>query len=299
MKYQAKLICAAITTMFLTTGIAQEMTRDDNEEIKIAAMEALLAAPADRALPLANKVLAGNNSIELKKRALFVLSQIDEPGAQATLLEFASNENRELRLEAIQMIGISDNEDSLASLGGLYERAGTDTRGAILEALMIADQKQAVYDIATKAEGQDLAHAIQMLAVMDADEELRLLAGSQGPSESLIEAYAISEDLESLEKIALESSDPALKEQAIEAIGIIGGGKANSTLVQIFRENESPEIREAALNGLMISGHDAGVLGLYQSTDDPAMKRRLLEYLVLMDSDEVWNIIDPVLNGDG
>jgi len=47
----------------------------------------------------------------------------------------------------------------------------------------------------------------------------------------------------------------------------------------------------------MISGHDAGVLELFRVSDDPTEKKELLEYLVMMDSDEVWQLVDAALDG--
>jgi hypothetical protein len=48
---------------------------------------------------------------------------------------------------------------------------------------------------------------------------------------------------------------------------------------------------------MLISGHDEGALELYRTTDDPAIKKKLLEMLVIMGSDEVWSIIDSALDG--
>ncbi|MDH3433528.1 MAG: HEAT repeat domain-containing protein, partial [Gammaproteobacteria bacterium] len=86
---------------------------DESEALKIAALEALVAAPPERALPLATKVLNSNNSNEVKSRALFVLSQIDLPEAQAQLLNIARTGDAGLRAEAIRMVGIGGDADSL------------------------------------------------------------------------------------------------------------------------------------------------------------------------------------------
>jgi len=51
------------------------------------------------------------------------------------------------------------------------------------------------------------------------------------------------------------------------------------------------------LHGMLISGHDQGVLELYRSSNDPAEKRELLNFLVMMGSDDVWDIIDSALEG--
>jgi len=133
--------------------------------------------------------------------------------------------------------------------------------------------------------------------VMGAKEQLRMLRESTGSSEALIEAYAISGDADSLRAIALDGSDPEVQAEAIEALGIVGGGEVNATLVEIYRTSDSEDIREAALEGMLISGYDEGVLELYRSSQDPVEKRELLEYLIVMGSDDVWDIIDSALDG--
>jgi len=102
MKTLAILFLIALTLLFAAPGNAQT---DDNEELKLAAVEALIMAPHDKALPLVSKVLAGNHSDEVKEAALFILSQIDAPEAQATLLKFANEESGELQLEACAVSG--------------------------------------------------------------------------------------------------------------------------------------------------------------------------------------------------
>ena len=298
MKTLVKLTFVAAMLLFATASAAQDGALDDAEQLKIAAMEALMAAPPERALPLVNKVLSGKHSNELKERALFILSQIDDDAAQATLLEFARESNGELQGEAIRMVGIGGNSESLGSLKSIYDSGGPEAREAVLEAFLIAGDKQAVFDIAVNAEGDDFEEAVDMLGAMGARDELRELLSQTGPSEPVINAYAISGDIDELRRMALDGSNPDTQAQAIEAMGIVGGDEVNATLVQIYRESPSDEVREAALNGMLISGNDAGVLELYRSTEDAATKKQLLEYLVIMDSDEIWDIINSALDGD-
>jgi len=298
MKTLVKFVFVTAALFIATASAAQDSGRDDAEELKIAALEALISAPPERALPLVNKVLAGDHSNEIKERALFILSQIDDEGAQATLLKFATESNGELQSEAIRMIGIGGNSDSLNNLKSIYESGGPEARAAVLEAFLIAGDKQAVFDIAVDAEGDDFEEAVEMLGAMGARDELRELLSQTGPSEALIEAYMISGDIEELRRMALDDSNPTLQAQAIEAMGVVGGDDVDAMLVQIYRESQSADIRDAALEGMMISGNDAGILEIYRSTEDKATKKELLEYLVIMGSDEVWSIIDSALAGD-
>ena len=294
-----RLFVAASFALMMSTSIAQSDTPDDVEELKITALEALMSAPPERALPLVSKVIAGENSDEVKERALFVLSQIDLPEAQALLLETARQGSGELRLQAIRMIGIGGAPAALSGLAELYRAGDGDVREAVLEAYLIADDSNAVYEIAASAESEeDFEDAVDILAAMDAREELRMLRNQAGISESLIEAYAISGDFETLRELSMDGSNPQQQAQAIEALGIVGGAEIDATLVEIYRSSDSPDIREAALDSLLISGHDEGVLQLYQSSQDPVEKRQLLEYLVMMDSEAIWEVIGSALDGE-
>ena len=298
MKTIAKLMIFTLMLLLATSVFAQEQgAQSANEELKEAAVEALISAPPERALPLARKVLEGDNSDRIKEKALFILSQIEDPAALQTLLEFASDAGGPIQAEAIRMIGISGNDEGLAGLLPIYEQGDSEVREAVLEALMIADDKQSVFDIAMSAEGEDYENAVDMLGVMNARDELRELRAQKGVSEALIDAYIVSDDSGSLRQLALDDSDPEIQAQAIEAMGVVGGDDAGPTLVQIYREAGTDEIREAALDGMLIADYDDGVLELYRSTEDPAEKKLLLERLVIMDSEEVWNLIDAALEG--
>lgn len=298
MKTIAKLVIFALMLLLATSVVAQERAAPSaSDELKEAAVEALISAPPERALPLARKVLTGNNSNSVKEKALFILSQINDPAAQETLLEFALDADGELQAEAIRMIGISGNADGLARLGLLYESGDADVREAVLEALLIAGDKQAVFDIAMSAEGEDFENAVDMLGAMGAKAELRQLRTSKGASETLIYAYATSGDLESLRQMALDGSDPENQVHAVEAMGIVGGDEVGETLVQIYKDAGNDDLREAALDGMLIAGYDEGVLELYRAATDPSEKKDLLERLVMMDSEEVWTLIDAALEG--
>lgn len=297
MNNSSKIVLGA-ALLLLATGSAAQTETSDNDNLRLTALEALISAPPERALPIVNKVLSGNHNAELKERALFILSQMETPESQARLLEFANDSQGELQTEAIRMIGIGGDTDAMASLGEIYRGGNADVRGAVLEAYLIADDATAVFNIAANTDDAgEFSDAVQMLGAMGANAELRELRGRAGLSESLIEAYAISGDYESLRELAMDSSNPKMQERAIESLGIVGGNDVNQTLVEIYGGATNEDIRESALEGLLIAGHDAGVLELYRNSDDATEKRQLLEYLVMMDSEAVWDLIDNALAG--
>ena len=287
------LLLAFAVAVYPVTADAQSTV---DEELKITALEALIAAPPERALPIVRRVLAGDNSEDVKSRAMFVLSQLESAEAHALLLDVARSSAGELQEEAIRMIAIGGNADAMAGLADIYRSGGVHTKDAVLEAYLIADDADSVYQIAAATDDPDeFEEAVETLGAMGATEQLRLLRERTDMAESLIEAFAIAEDVESLRALASDGSDPDVQAEAIEALGIVGGSEVNSLLVDIYRNASSDEVREAALDGMLISGYDEGVLTLFNEADDPETKRELLEQLIVMDSEFVWEIVDATL----
>jgi len=293
-------ITVAMLIVLAAWPAAAQAPASATEELKLTALEALVTAPPERALPLAARALRNpGNSTRVRKHALFLLSQIEHPDAASVLVETAASGSDEIALEAIRMIGISGDDEAVASLAGIYRDGSGGTRRAVLEAYLIAGDAEAVYEAALAAnDPADFDAAVDVLGAMDATDQLRRLRDEVGVSRALIEAYAISGDAETLTELARDDSDPARQQEAIKALGIIGGDDVGQTLLEVYRGSDSIEVRHAATEGMMVAGHDAGLLELYRESSDPAEKRVLLEVLVAMDSDEVWGLIDAALEED-
>ena len=288
-----KSILATMIIAINSLAIAQT---DEADSLKMSALEALIAAPPERALPIVTKVLSGDSSPALKKRALFILSQIDLTEAQNQLVETARTGDPTLRLEAIRMIGIGGNSEALAALGDLYATGDRNTKEAVLEAYLIAGDEEAVYQIALNSQDpEDFDNAVQMLGAMGATQELRELRDRPGSGEALINAYAVAGDVESLTAMATDSTDPERQAQAIHGLGIAGGSEVGDVLSNIYRDTDVQDVKEAALQGLLIAGDDQAVLELFRAADDAREKKKLLQTLVMMDSDAVWDVIDTTL----
>jgi len=273
---------------------------DASEPLKIAALEALMAAPSEKALPVIARVMASDNSDEVKSRALFVLSQIDEPQAHQILLDTASTSEGDLQMAAIRMIGISGDPEIVSQLGAVYQAGSKDVKESVLHAYMIAGNEEAVYEVAVVATNdEEFETAVNVLGAMGATEQLKRLRDHPGATESLIHAYAISGDTESLLVLARDNSDPERQMQAIHGLGIAGGGdEANAALLDIYRSSDSREVKEAVMHGMMVSGYDEGILELFRASQDSQEKAELLRQLVIMDSDAAMEAIDAALSGE-
>ena len=283
-------------TILLVPAVSEALTEE--EALKMAALEALVAAPEERALPIVQKVLAGDDSTEIKRRALFVLSHIDLPEASETLLATASGADPELAVESVRMIAINGDPAAMSRLGEIYANGSPAIKAAVFEAYIIADDVEAVYAIAANAESEaEFARAVDTLGAMGAIEQLRALRDVTGYSERLVHVVAVASDLGTLVEFARDDSDPRRQVKAIEAIGIVGGEEADTMLVDLYRSGDG-HVQQAALHGLLVSGYDEGVLALYRESEDVAEKKQLLQVLTAMGSDAAWQAIDDALSGE-
>lgn len=271
----------------------------ESEQLAIAALEGLIAAPPGRALPRVKKVLESEHSDKVKSRALFVLSQVNHPEAHSLLLEMAGEGTGQLRNDAIRMIGIGGDTETLAGLASIYKEGDKNIKSSVLQAYLIAGDTKAVYELASNADNEEeFDSAVQTLGAMGAHEELRKLRTRGGDSESLIHAYAIAGDLQSLLELANDTENPKRQAQAIRGLGIVGGAQAKETLVELYRDALTESVRGAALQGMLVANHDQGVLQLYQGSQSAKEKSELLRMLVIMDSDIVMEVIDNALESN-
>jgi HEAT repeat protein len=294
-----KLLYTTLTALLLAasgTLLAQQRKPTEQEELALAAMEGLMAQSSERALPIIKKVLAGSQTTLVKQRALFVLSQIDAPQAQDILIQTSRSPDAALRREAIRSIGIGGHDKSLAALQEIYAAGDADVKEQVLQAWLIADRKEEVYQAALNAKSEDeAAEAIHILGAMGAVEELRKLGDRPNASRKLVNAYAISGDLASLRKIAESSAELSVRAEAVQQIGIIGDDAARGALRDIYSRSTHAQIKEAALQGLLIADDEQGVLALYKAATTADEKRALLRTLTMMDGDAALQAIDAAL----
>jgi HEAT repeat protein len=275
---------------------AAERAPTDDEELALAAMEGLMAQSPERALPIIKKVLAGPQSKLVKQRALFVLSQIDAPEAREILVQTARSSDAALRSEAIRSIGIGGDPKALDGLQAIYNAGSPEVKREVLQAWMIAGRKEAVYQAALNAKTEaEATEAIHMLAVMGAADELRKLGDRPNAAGGLVDAYALSGDLASLRKIAEGGGERAVRIDAVRKIGIIDSDAARTALREIYSSTKDEEIREAALQGMLMTGDEQGVLTLYRAAKTSEEKRALLRTLTMMDGDAALQAIDAAL----
>jgi HEAT repeat protein len=274
-----------------------------DDDLADMALQGLLSAPPERALPLLKKVLAGERSIKVKKRALFVLSQLETKEAINVVLDTARNAREpELRHEAIRMLGISGEKTAVERLAELYTSSNSaDVKKAVIEAWLIAGRKDLV--LRTARDESDPAarrKAIETLGAMGASDELRQLFDATkdaGNRRSIIQSLGVAGNASALASIAgnttLQQNE---RIEAMRALGIAGDHGGQAALVDLYAKADTPALREAILQGLLIAGDSDAVTRLYRNARTTEEKKAVLRVLTMMDDDEAIDVIEHELN---
>jgi outer membrane protein assembly factor BamD (BamD/ComL family) len=277
-----------------------------DEGLAEVALEGLMSAPSDRALPLLKKVLQGAQPIKVKKRALFVLSQLDDGSGLDTVVDATkSAADPELREEAIRILGISGEDRAIERLRELYATSkDAHEKRQIIEAYLVADRKDLILAAARGESDPTLrADAIQKLGTLDASEELKQLFGTTqdaGNQRAIVDALGIAGDADALAAIAGDAKRPEdIRINALHALGIAGDRGGEASLVKLYPQANTPALRDAVLQGLLIAGNSEAVLGLYRAAKTTDEKKALLRILTSMGDDAAIDAIEATLDKSG
>lgn len=271
-----------------------------DEELADIALQGLLNAPPERALPLLKKVLAGERSIKTKKRALFVLSQLRTDDAMNVVVDVAKNAREpELRQEAIRMLGISGAKTAMERLTDIYASSkSADEKASVIQAWLIAGRKDLV--LKTARDESDPAvrrKAIETLGALGASDELRQLFDATqdaGNRRAIIHSLGVAGNTSALTSIAGNTSLPENeRSEAIRSLGIAGGRGA---LVDLYTKADTPALRGAVLQGLLITGDSDAVTKLYREARTTDEKKALLRVLTTMGGDQAFDVIEHQLD---
>ena len=123
---------------------------ESNEDLKLIAINALMNADPDRAIPLLENILKGTAPPRIKDRALFVLAQSRSPRAQQVLADYAKgNANPDLQRKTMQYIGMVQTPEHLQLLSSIYAGASNpEVKRSIIQAFFIANAASKLVELA-------------------------------------------------------------------------------------------------------------------------------------------------------
>jgi hypothetical protein len=267
---------------------------ENDEELKLMALNGLVQSDPDRALPLLENLLKTSSAPKLKERVLYVLAQSSAPRAKQLLEQVARGGagNPDLQLKAISYVSATSKKtDNKQLLWEIYS-GSTDNqvKRAVLNGLMNSRDKDHLLQVAkTEKSPQLRMDAISMLGASGAQAELwQIYQAETSPEvkQQLLHSLIASNASDRVLEIAKTEKDPKMRRSAIQALGSMHATKTGDALVSIYGSETDPAVKRSIMDGLHSQRNAKALVDLARKETDPAMKREIVSRLSNMKSKE-------------
>ena len=273
-----------------------------DEELKLLALQSLMNSDPEKAVPLLDKVIQGNNSPKLKDKALFVLSQSGSEKAQQILMTLAKANNQpDLQKRAIRYMGMNGNGRNRTVLKEIYNSsADMSVKKTVFQAWLMCGCKDDVASLARTEKNPELRReAIRYLGMMGGRAELLAFYKSSSDvetREAAVGAMLLCGCAHELIEIVQTEKDPAVLDKAINTLGLVGGSESLAALTNLYSSQTNPGMKKKVINALFLHGAGKEMVALARKETDPQMKRELISKMSLMSSPEISEYMMEILN---
>lgn len=277
------------------------VSANGDDDLKLMALNSLMQADPDRALPLVEQMLSGTQSDKVRDRALFVLAQSGSPKAREVLVRIArTSADEDQQTRAIRYLGLFGGQESRQALVDIYKSSQNPrARKAVLGAFMVAGDRARLLEVARTETSPELKReAIHQIGVSGGRDELWQLyqqETSAEAKEAIISALFIGGAAERLSELALKETDPRLRREAIQKLGLTGSGKSGAMLEQLYGSEKDVAIKKTILNALFVQNNAAALVAIARAEQDPQLKREAVQKLSLMRSKEATDYMMELL----
>lgn len=237
----------------------------EDDDVRLAALNALLQMDSERALPILKQVLQRRDacSAELRRKAVFLVSQKRGPGVEDILLNAARNDpDREVRTQAVFWLSQVNTDRAVSALDSvLLGSHDPDVQEKAIFALSQHDSPRAAEILRRFVDRPDVAE--------DLKEKAIFWIGQQDSPENL----------KYLEDVYPRLSNEDLKEKLVFSVSQMQDPEAGRWLMALaLNPNEPLELRKKALFWV---GQDrqvpiADLTKLYDTMNDRDMKEQLI-----------------------
>jgi hypothetical protein len=270
-----------------SSGQAISPAQESNEDIKLMALNALMNADPERAIPQIEAVLKGNSSPRVKDRALFVLTQNRSARAQQIISDYAKGAgNPDLQMRAIRYVGMSGTPNVAQQLAGYY--AGSNdvaVKKQIIQSLMISQGKEGkdvLFNLAKSEKDESLrSDAIRQLGAMQATDQLTQLYASETATENkiqIVRSLFVANASDKLLDLVKNEKDPKVREEAIRSYARTRATSVE-TLVSLYSMDGDASTKKAIVNGLFERGDAKPLIDLARKESDTSMKAYIVQRL--------------------
>ncbi|MEO8026807.1 MAG: HEAT repeat domain-containing protein [Bryobacteraceae bacterium] len=282
-------------------GVSPE--NQDDEDLKLLAINSLIQSDPERAVPLLEKLLTDpKNGLKLKERALFVLAQSRSDKSRQIVASYAkgSSSNPDLQLKAVEYLGIYGSKESRGLLNDIYSSVNDVTvKRAVLRGFMIGQDKERLFNAAKNEQNTELRHeAIRYLGSIHGEVELGQLYASEtnvDNKESIIQSMFMTGQTDKLLEIAKSEKDARLRRGAIRGLSMIRREKSADILTNLYSSESDKEIKEEIIRALFRQNSAKHLVEVAKKETDPELRRECVRNLSLMKSKDATDYMVELL----
>jgi HEAT repeat protein len=194
-------------------------------DLRIQALASLIRTDAPRVIPILKSIALESSDAGEGRRALLVLAQSSRPEARATVIDVAKTGPERVRLVAVRELGRIGGPTVVEDLMQVYQTATEGVK----------------YQVVTALAQRDAAPALMKIAQSEPDKRVRdfsiVTLGEAGGRQQLVMMYA---------KAAADAKRPII-------VGLFNA-QAEDELIQIAEREKDPAVREEALSQLRLLG---------------------------------------------
>jgi len=266
-------------------GIGRQKGEED--DLAVAALNALMQMDAERAIPVLKKVLERRDaaSVEVRRRAVFIVAQQDSDESGRILLDAARNDpDAEVRANAVFWLSQVEGEEAVIALDSILQFS-TDRQV----------QEKAVFALSQHESARSDEALRNYVQRDDVPEDLRhnaIFWIGQTDSE---------ENMEFLRRLFGELQSDALRERVIFALAQSESEENSRWLMDVALDpNQSIEMRKKALfwAGQMDDVSVADLTRLYDSMTDQELRGQILFVLSQRDEPEAIDKLMEIARSD-
>lgn len=269
-----------------TAGQPVNPANVNDDEIKLLAIQGL--RDSDQAVPLLQGVLNATNSLNVKKRALYVLALNDDARAHQVLLTYAKGGgNPDLQMEAIGYLAARrDGKANPTELREIYD-ASTDpiVKMAVINAYRSLGDKTALLRVASdKGAPVDVRRSaiLRLNGLAEPPDVMALY--QQEPDPELRQQYvtllASVRAVDQLVTIAKTDKDPNVRQRAVRSLGSQRNSpQAAAALVTLYGAEQDKDTRRTLIQALSNAGNAEALVSLARQERDVALKTELVRRL--------------------
>jgi hypothetical protein len=282
-------------------GSGVDPDTQDNDELKLLALQGIMSSDPGRALPDIQKLLNGSSSPKLKSKALFMVAQSGSPEGREILEQIASGQsNPELQRKAVEYLGTFGGGEARKTLAGVYAKTTDESvKRAILRSYMISGDKADLFTAAKSEQNATLRReAIRQLGLVHGVDELQQLYQKESSTEvkrEILQAFFLAGDSNRLAEAARSERDPELRRAAVRNLGLINSSDSAKALRMIYAKETDRDVRKEVLNAYFIQGNASGLVSIARGEKDPELKKEAVSKLALMHNKEATDYLMEIL----